>query len=165
MLTISDSISPVRIRTATAADMPAMIPVVNAAFAIETFLDGTRTDEERMAEMMRKGDFLVAENPAGQVVATVYVEVRGERGYFGMLAIDPRQQGTGLGRRMVEAAEKHCRQHRCKHVDIVVLSLRTDLPPFYRKLGYVETGREEFRTSRPLKDGAECHGITMSKAL
>jgi len=50
-------------------------------------------------------------------------------------------------------------------VDIVVLSLRTDLPPFYRKLGYVETGREEFRTSRPLKDGVECHGITMSKAL
>jgi len=62
---------------------------------------------------MRKGDFLVAENPAGQVVATVYVEVRGERGYFGMLAIDPRQQGTGLGQRMVEAAENHCRQHRC----------------------------------------------------
>ncbi len=165
MLTISNSISPVRIRTATAADMPAMIPVVNAAFAIETFLDGTRTDEERMAEMMRKGDFLVAEDRAGHVVATVYLEVRGERGYFGMLAIDPRQQGTGLGRRMVEAAENHCRQHGCKHVDIVVLSLRTDLPPFYRKLGYVETGREDFRTSRPLKDGVECHGVTMSKAL
>ena len=66
---------------------------------------------------------------------------------------------------MVEAAENHCRQHGCKQVDIVVLSLRTDLPPFYRKLGYVETGREDFRTSRPLKDGVECHGITMSKAL
>jgi len=153
------------IRVATAADMPAMIPVVNTAFAIETFLDGTRTDEERMAEMMRKGEFLVAEDPAGEIVATVYIEVRGERGYFGMLAIDPRQQGTGLGRRMVEAAENHCRQHGCKQVDIVVLSLRTDLPPFYRKLGYVETGREDFRTSRPLKDGVECHGITMSKAL
>ncbi len=165
MLAISDSISPVRIRAATAADMPAMIPVVNTAFAIETFLDGTRTDEERMAEMMRKGEFLVAEDPAGEIVATVYIEVRGERGYFGMLAIDPRQQGTGLGRRMVEAAENHCRQHGCKQVDIVVLSLRTDLPPFYRKLGYVETGREDFRTSRPLKDGVECHGITMSKAL
>ena len=165
MLTISNSISPVHIRAATAADMPAMIPVVNTAFAIETFLDGTRTDEERMAEMMGKGEFLVAEDDAGQVVATVYIEVRGERGYFGMLAVDSRRQGTGLGRRMVEAAENHCRQHGCKQVDIVVLSLRTDLPPFYRKLGYVETGREDFRTSRPLKDGVECHGITMSKAL
>src|SRR5713101_2569552 len=162
---IKDSISPVRIRAATAADMPAMIPVVNTAFAIETFLDGTRTDEERMAEMMRKGEFLVAEDPAGEVVATVYIEVRGERGYFGMLAVDPRRQGARLGRRMVEAAENHCRQHGCKQVDIVVLSLRTDLPPFYRKLGYVETGREDFLTSRPLKDGVECHGITMSKAL
>src|SRR5260370_17983827 len=134
MLTISNSISPVHIRAATAADMPAMIPVVNTAFAIETFLDGTRTDEERMAEMMGKGEFLVAEDDAGQVVATVYIEVRGDRGYFVLLAVDSRRQGTGLGRLMVEAAERHCRPHGCKQVDIVVLSLRTDLSPFYRKL-------------------------------
>jgi hypothetical protein len=50
-------------------------------------------------------------------------------------------------------------------MDITVLSLRTELPPFYRKLGYVETGAEEFRTSRPLKDGVQCHCIVMSKAL
>jgi ribosomal protein S18 acetylase RimI-like enzyme len=179
---IKDSISPVRIRAATAADMPAMIPVVNAAFAIETFLDGTRTDEERMAEMMRKGEFLVAEiiaeeiadgvakagaavKGARSIVAAVYTELRGERGYFGMLSVDPSRQGTGLGRVMVEAAEDYCRKHGCKYVDIVVLSLRPDLPPFYRKLGYIQTGTEAVRTSRPLKDGVECHGITMSKVL
>ena len=180
---IKDSISPVRIRLATAADMPAIIPVVNAAFAIETFLDGTRTDEERMAEMMRKGEFLIAEqmvaeesadgvtkemaavNGQHRIVAAVYTELRGERGYFGMLSVDPSRQGTGLGRVMVEAAEDYCRKHGCKHVDIVVLSLRSDLPPFYRKLGYIQTGTEAARTSRPLKDGLECHGITMSKVL
>src|SRR5260370_27092112 len=163
--------------------MPAMIPVVNAAFAIETFLDGTRTDEERMAEMMRKGEFLVAEevvaeesadgvaketaavNGQRRIVAAVYTELRGERGYFGMLSVDPSRQGTGLGRVMVEAAEDYCRKHRSKHVDIVVLSLRPDLPPFYRKLGYIQTGTEAARTSRPLKDGVECHGVTMSKLL
>src|SRR5260370_40928520 len=129
---IKDSISPVRIRAATAADMPAMIPVVNAAFAIETFLDGTRTDEERMAEMMRKGEFLVAEEVVAEesadgvakekaavngqrgVVAADYTDLRGERGYFGMLSVDPSRQGTGLGRVMVEAAEDYCRKHRSK---------------------------------------------------
>ena len=153
------------IRTATARDLPAMISVVNTAFAVETFIDGTRTDEERMTEMMRKGEFLLAEREPGRVVACVYVELRGEHGYFGMLAVDPSEQGTGLGRRMVEAAEDYCRRLGCKSMDITVLSLRPELPPFYRKLGYTETGVEEFHPSRPLRPGVECHSIVMSKAL
>jgi len=164
--------SQIRLRVATAADVAAIIPIVNAAFSIETFVDGTRTDEERMAELMRTGEFLVAEDVAehrgkgsGRVVAAVYTELRGERGYFGMLAVDPACQGAGLGRKMIEAAEDYLRQHGCKHVDIIVLSPRPDLPPFYRKLGYVEIRREAVRTSRPLKEGVECHGIIMSKAL
>lgn len=142
-----------------------MISVVNAAFAVETFLDGTRTDDERMSEMMHKGEFLLAERDASRVVACVYTELRGERGYFGMLAVDPAEQGAGLGRRMVEAAEDYCREHSCKFMDMTVLNLRPELPPFYRKLGYVETGTEGFHPSRPLKDGIECHCIVMSKAL
>ncbi len=157
--------SDIRIRTATAADAASMIPVVNAAFAVETFIDGTRTDEERMSEMMRKGEFLLAERDSGRVVACVYTELRGERGYFGMLAVDPSEQGTGLGRRMVEAAEDYCRERGCKFMDITVLDLRPELPPFYRKLGYIETGTEEFHPSRPLRDGIECHCIVMSKTL
>ncbi len=144
--------------------MPAMIPIVNAAFSIEDFLDGTRTDAERMSQMMRKGTFLVAEE-ADKVVASVYTEMRGERAYFGMLAVDPSQQGTGLGRRMVDAAETRCRGLGAKFMDIAVLSLRPELPPLYRKFGYVETGTEEFRPSRQLKPGVECHAIIMSKAL
>jgi GNAT superfamily N-acetyltransferase len=143
-----------------------MIPIINAAFAIETFLDGERTDETRMAEIMKKGEFLVAEDDGGRLIAAVYVELRGERSYFGMLAVDPSRQGTGLGRVMVHAAEDYCRKRGCKRMDIIVLSPRTDLPPFYQKLGYVETGEEEeFRPVRSLKEGVECRGIIMSKAL
>jgi ribosomal protein S18 acetylase RimI-like enzyme len=156
--------SPLHIRVATPADMQAIIPIVNAAFAIESFLEGTRTDEDRMSEMMQKGEFLVGEE-AGRIVASVYVEKRDDRAYLGMLAVDPSVQGSGLGRRMTEAAENHCRQHSCKYLDIVVLSLRPELLPLYRKLGFIETGTEEFRPSRPLKRGLECHGIVMTKEL
>lgn len=142
-----------------------MIPIVNAAFSIEDFLEGTRTDAVRMAEMMRKGSFLVAEDAGGKIVASVYTEMRGGRAYFGMLAVDPSQQGTGLGRRMVEAAEEHCRQQGAYFMDIAVLTLRPELPPLYRKLGYVETGTEEFKPSRPLKPGVECKAIIMSKPI
>lgn len=154
-----------RIRAARVEDMPSMIEVVNAAFSVEDFIDGTRTDKQRMAEMMRKGEFLVAEDIAGKITGCIYVEVRAERGYFGMLAVEPPQQGTGLGRRLIEAAERHCREGGCLWMDISVLTLRPELLPFYGKLGYAETRREEFRPSRPLKEGYECESIVMSKKL
>lgn len=165
MATIRSSELPVRIRVATANDMEAMIAVVNAAFGFESSLGGTRTDEHRMSEMMEKGEFLVAQDDDARVIASVYTELRDNRGYFGMLAVDPSRQGTGLGRALVEAAEDYCHERHCHWMDLMVLSLRRELLPFYHKLGYVETGAEEFRPARPLKDGVECYGIILSKPL
>jgi ribosomal protein S18 acetylase RimI-like enzyme len=159
------SMSQIRFRMAAANDRPRLIPLINAAFSIEEFFEGTRTDEERLAAMMAKGSILIAEDGAGQLLASVYTELRGKRGYLGMLAVDPAQQGKGLGRRMMEAAEVLFREKGCEAIDIVVLSLRPELPPIYRRYGYVETGTEEFKTVRPLQPGVECHCITMSKQL
>jgi GNAT superfamily N-acetyltransferase len=154
-----------RIRLANSADTPELLRITNTAFAIETFLEGTRIGAEGLIELTSKGAFLLAEDPLNRVIASVYVELRGERGYFGVLAVDPSQQGAGLGRAMVEAAEDFCRQRGCKEMDITVLSLRPELLPFYRKLGYREIGTEPFHPARPLKDGQECHCILMAKSL
>jgi ribosomal protein S18 acetylase RimI-like enzyme len=115
--------------------------------------------------MMAKGCILMAEDGEGRLLASVYVERRGKRGYLGMLAVDPARQGEGLGRRMAEAAENRFRRQGCEAVDITVLSLRPELPPLYRRLGYAETGTEALKTSQPLRPGAECHCIVMSKRL
>jgi hypothetical protein len=64
------------IRTAIPADIRVMLPLINAAFAIETFLEGTRTDEVALNSMMQKGMFLLANDPSGNLLASVYVEVR-----------------------------------------------------------------------------------------
>jgi GNAT superfamily N-acetyltransferase len=159
---LSDAI---HIRVAKSADVQRAVAVVNAAFAVETFLEGQRTDESQFTNMMRKGSFLVAEDDSGQMLAAVYIELRGDCGYFGMLAVNPSWQGSGLGRIMVEAAERYCFRHGCKRMEITVLSLRPELLPFYRKFGYREIGTEKFQPSRPLKDGAECHCVLMSKPL
>lgn len=140
--------------------------MVNAAFKIaEPFMTGPRTDPERLAEVMKKGEILLAEDDAGQLTASVYTEVRGHRGYVGMLAVDPARQGAGLGRFMMETAEQHLRKKGCAAVDLTVLSLRLELPPFYRKLGYTEAGTEEFHYPHAIKDGLECHCVVMSKPL
>lgn len=156
---------PVRIRSAAIADVPQLTAVVNAAFAVETFLDGRRTDVQGMEAALRGAEFLVAEAGAGHIVACVRLEHRDRLGRFGMLAVDPAWQGEGLGQAMVEAAEERFRALGCTHVSITVLSLRPELLPFYRKLGYAETGTEPFRTQRRLADGVACHGIVLGRKL
>src|ERR1035437_30267 len=157
------SISPVRVRPATDADAPRMIELVNSAYSVETFLEGTRTDPERMDAMMHKGIILVAEDDAGSLLPSVYLEVRGKRGYMGMLAVYPARQGAGLASLMVRAAEDRLRSHGCEAVDISVLSLRQELLPIYRRFGFVETGTEEFSFPRPFREPIECPCILMSK--
>lgn len=153
------------IRPATLSDIPMMLPMINEAFAIETFLEGTRTNAEQLIDMMQKGNFLLGFDSSGELVASVFVKVQGERGYFGMLAVAPAHQGKGLARVMVKAAEDHCRKRGCTAMDLTVLSLRPELRPLYSKFGYLESGTEEFKPSRPLKPGVECHCIVMSKRL
>ena len=157
--------SALRVRPATDADQPRLIALVNSAFAVETFLEGTRTDTERMAAMMAKGVILVAEDASGELLASVYFEGRGQRGYMGMLAVDPACQGKGLASLMVKAAEDRLRSLGCETVDISVLSLRPELLPIYRRFGFVETGTEEFRHGRIFREEVECHCIVMSKPL
>lgn len=44
----------IRFRETTAADRPRLIGPVNATFSVETFIDGTRTDEEHLGAVMSK---------------------------------------------------------------------------------------------------------------
>ncbi len=57
-----------------------------------------------------------------------------------MLAVRPTEQQRGLGRVMMQAAENSLRQAGCRIAELSVVSVRTALPPIYRKLGYQETG-------------------------
>ncbi|HEY1576907.1 MAG TPA: GNAT family N-acetyltransferase [Terracidiphilus sp.] len=162
---MTTSMPGVHVRIATALDRPRLVSVINAAFAIETFLEGTRTDDERLAAMMQKGEILVAEDDSGSILASIYAELRDNRGYLGMLAVDPAYQRFGLGKSLLFAAEDHFRTKGCDAIDITVLSLRPELRPIYSRLGFVETGTEEFVPTRPLKESIECHCIVMSKPL
>jgi predicted N-acetyltransferase YhbS len=159
------SASEMNYRLATANDAPRLIPMINAAFSIEEFLEGDRTDTVRLAAMMEKGSILLAEDSAGNLVGSVYFELRGKRGYLGMLAVDRSQQGRGLSRRIVAAAEDRLREAGCEEVEIIVLNMRPELLPIYKRFGFVEEGTTDFKTSRPLKPGVQVHGIIMVKKL
>jgi GNAT superfamily N-acetyltransferase len=174
-----------RIRFGGDADIARLVEMINAAFVVESFIEGTRTDAARLAEQRKKGAILLAEKGDGQLVASVYLEKRdvekleiekrspekagiakrGQRGYLGMLAVAPAWQGRSLSRRMMREAEAWLRREECVGVDITVLSLRAELLPIYRHFGFVETGTLPFKPDQKLKEGYECHCIVMSKEL
>jgi len=80
-----------------------------------------------------------------------------------MLSVDPARQKSGLGRRMMGEAETYLRAAGCKTLDIWIVNLRTELPPIYRKFGFVETGTKT--TEWTEKFSKPVHFIVMSKEL
>jgi len=151
------------IRLAKGADVGALAALINAAFRVEQpFIEGDRTNPDGVRNYMQKGKFLLAEDPAG-LAGCVYIELRGDRGYVGLLGVDPSRQGTGLGRTLMDAAENYLREAGCRAADLRIVSARTALPAFYRHLGYIETGTAPFAPGVPLK--TPCHYILMSKSL
>lgn len=155
----------VEVRPAVPGDCKNLVPLINAAFRVETFMRGPRIDEERLAESMQKGTVLLAEDQKGNALASIYMEIRGTRGYLGMLAVDPACQHAGLGRRMMQEAQEHLREEGCVAADISVLSLRPELVPIYRKMGFIEIGTENLPDPYAVRDGVRCYCILMSKWL
>ena len=150
-------------RLATDADAEAIAALVNAAFKVERFfIDRDRIDPAKVREMLGTGRYLLAEDD-GTLIACVYVELRGQGAYFGLLGVAPSRQGQGLGRKMVEEAESFARAAGCEFIDLRIVNLRRELPPFYRRLGYTETGTEPFPAD--VKPSQPCHFIKMSKPL
>jgi GNAT superfamily N-acetyltransferase len=152
-----------RTRVASPADIAALVPLINAAFVVERpIFGGDRTSPEGVRAYLERGTFLVAEDWNG-LAGCVYVELRGDRGYIGLLSVAPARQGAGLGRVMMQAAEDFCRGKKCVAVDLRVVSARTPLPAFYRHLGYTETHTSELPADAHPK--IPCRFIHMSKRL
>ena len=84
-------------------------------------------------------------------------------GYFGLLSIDPDYQGRGLGRKLIEQAEQFCRDAGCSRMQIRVLNHRTELPPFYERLGYHIARLEEVEQVPSAR--MPYHFIVMEKVL
>jgi ribosomal protein S18 acetylase RimI-like enzyme len=169
------------VREAKDEDVAELVRVINRAYTVEaSFKTGERTDDAEVRTLLAQDAFLVIDHPSrhppghppgrspetspgGPLAAAVHVALRGERGYFGMLSVDPDHQGQGLARRLITAAETYAQGRGCHTMDIHVLSLRTELPPLYRKFGYEVTGTRPFQTT--FRPGYTSHLLVMSKPL
>lgn len=158
------------VRVGTAADRAAIERLVNEAFAVERFMkrgggDRLQADGREMDAFLARGSFLVLEE-GGVLKACVYVEPRGERCYLGLLSVAPGEQGRGVGRKMASAAEAFARERGCSWMDLRVVSpRRKELVPIYSRLGYAESGMQEYPAELAREMVEPGHFINMTKPL
>lgn len=74
-----------------------------------------------------------------QIVASAMVGEDGHRGWVYYVAIDPGLQRGGLGRIMMDAAERWLIERGVWKVQLLVRADNADATAFYEKLGYRDT--------------------------
>jgi ribosomal protein S18 acetylase RimI-like enzyme len=161
-------------RPAGVADAVVLSALINRAFQAESpFIKGDRTNESQILEKLQTGSFLLMEEQ-GSLLGCVYLEVayqarpnalaRGEgAGYIGMLAIEPSQQGRGLGKQLMRHAEAELERRGCQKVQIRIVHRRTALLDFYGRLGYRTMGESPYPA--PEKTIMPLHFINVEKSL
>jgi ribosomal protein S18 acetylase RimI-like enzyme len=153
-------------RAATAADIPAVVALVESAYRGESglrgwtteshLLDGQRTDAQDVGEAIARPDSLVllAEHD-GALVACCHLEKQGDAAYFGMFAVDPTRQTGGVGKRVIAQAEQLARTRwGVERMRMTVIVQREELIAFYQRRGYARTGQ-----IKPFPYGDERFGI------
>ncbi|MGY8563834.1 GNAT family N-acetyltransferase [Paracidovorax citrulli] len=153
-------------RAATLADIPALITLVTSAYRGDAsragwtteadILDGARIDAVGLqADIERERSTVLLAERDGQLVACAHVADDHGKGYFGMFSVDPAQQGGGIGKQVMDAAEAHAaREWGVPVMQMTVIDIRDELIAFYERRGYQRTG-----IKKPFPYGDERFGI------
>jgi acetoin utilization deacetylase AcuC-like enzyme/GNAT superfamily N-acetyltransferase len=117
-----------------------------AVFSAEEITFAGELVEERLARGALSGyDFVLAEHRGRLLGYTCYGHIDGTEASFDLywIAVDPDLQGRGLGRRLLQRAEKNMRDAGVKIVYVDTSSTDAYAPTrkFYESMGYVEDAR------------------------
>lgn len=145
------------IRLAAREDLPVLHPVIERAYRgdsarlgwtheADLIIEGARTDLATLEAVVAHDHLLIAldgDTPIG------CVQVTGKSGglaYLGLLCIEPRLQASGLGKRLLVAAEAFARDTLgATRMEMTVIDRRTELIAYYVRRGYLPSGeRRDF---------------------
>ena len=107
--------------------------------------DGPRTDENEIRDLINSQDsmFLLCVQ-ATEIIGSVLLRKTEASAYLGMLVVNPRLQGAGIGSRLMASAESVAREAwSIKKMSMTVIGCRHELIAFYERRGYRRTGRIE----------------------
>jgi ribosomal protein S18 acetylase RimI-like enzyme len=156
----------------TPAELPDIVRLVNAAYRGDgakagwtheaAYISGQRIDLATLTkDLETDGARVLAWREAGEgeLLGCVWLEPAGAGGwYLGMLTVRPDLQDRGLGRQILDAAERYVAELGARRLRMTVVGIRDSLIAWYRRRGYRPTGaREPFpygdaRFGEPLRD-------------
>ncbi|WP_300683037.1 GNAT family N-acetyltransferase [Nocardioides sp.] len=142
-------------RDAVEDDVPALVALVTSAYRGDSsragwtteadLLDGSRVDADLIrADLEAERSLILLAEREGRLVGCVHLQaVAGApgRAYLGMFAVAPTEQGSGLGKQIMAAAERRVAQEwDSTEIEMTVIDVRAELIAFYERRGYRRTG-------------------------
>ena len=154
---------------ATEKDIPELNVLINSAYRGDSskqgwtteadLLGGIRTDEESLKEMMQNPDASILKyEEENKILACVYLKKEDNKLYLGMLTVSPQLQNKGIGKILLKASEDEAQKKNCDAIFMTVISQRTELINWYKKHGYVDTGKK-----KPFPENDPRFGIPKTK--
>lgn len=145
--------SALHFRSATDADIDAIVALVESAYRGDVsrqgwtteadFLDGRRTGTDDVGACIRRPQsvILLAERADDGLLACAHVAVEDGAGYFGMFSVRPNLQGGGVGKALLAEAERIAHEDwKVPAMRMTVIDIRDELIAFYERRGYQRTG-------------------------
>lgn len=130
------------IRKAEQEDRAALVDCVQAAYSKYIERIGTKP-----APMLADYRALIAQNvvyvltDAQELQGVLVMMPRNREMFVENIAIDPRFQGRGLGRRLIAFVEQQAREAQLEEISLYTNEMMTENLQFYQRLGFEEEGR------------------------
>lgn len=166
---------PLHFRDATHDDIDALVALVESAYRGDAsragwtteadLLDGRRTGSDDIGACIDRprSRILIAERDLDDglgLLACAHLAIEPtpdgpDAGYFGMFSVQPRLQGSGVGKALLAEAERIARDEwKLASMRMTVIDVRAELIAFYERRGYRHTG-----VFKPFPYGDERFGV------
>ena len=142
----------IAIERASLADAPALKRLLEAAYRGDSarrgwnheadILDGERVTDEELTALLSDPQvrMLAARDGERRVGSVAVTRKDATLAYLGMLCVEPDLQSSGLGRRLLDAAEDAARAEGIEAMEMTVIDGRDTLIAWYERRGYARTG-------------------------
>jgi ribosomal protein S18 acetylase RimI-like enzyme len=142
------------ISKATIVHVTEITNLVNSAYRGETskkgwtteanILEGSRITETELIEILQDtNNTLLIYQENNKIIGTVLLTNKKTKLYLGMLTISPELQNSGLGKKLLQAAEDFAHSVHLPKIVMTVITIREELIAWYKRNGYLDTGERE----------------------
>ncbi|MGD9655151.1 MAG: GNAT family N-acetyltransferase [Sulfuricurvum sp.] len=133
-------------------DIPTLTSLLNRSYRGESsragwtteadLLSGKRIDEAGVSALLNNPDsyFFIAFQEE-TIVASIHAYRENNAVHFGLFAVEPTMQGSGIGKQLLAYAEtESMKRWKVDTAVMEVITLRSELIEYYERRGYVRTG-------------------------